>query len=245
MKPQIIIRMVKILELHSWHINPSEAKILQLQLAGQVCQHAEYVKPRFIGGVDISAPDVTGVARAAVVIMTFPELHVAEIKTAEDRLNLPYIPGLLSFREAPLILAACRQLSINPDLLIIDGHGIAHPRRFGIASHLGLLLDTPTIGCAKSRLCGTHAPVIEKIGAYVELIDNGEIIGVALRSKTGARPIYVSVGHRIDLPMSIKWVMNCCRGYRLPEPSRLAHLAASNKSLTKSSKQNLRTGQIR
>jgi len=232
LKPAIIINNVKITNLHSWQIGVSQAKQIQLELAYQVSQHGESIKPRFIGGVDISAPDSSGIARAATVIISYPELQIAEIRTAEDRPSLPYIPGLLSFREAPLILAACRQLSINPDLLIVDGHGIAHPRRFGIASHLGLLLDTPTIGCAKSRLCGTHSPVTDEVGDYVELIDNSEIIGVALRSKAGTKPIYVSVGHRIDLLTAIEWVMNCCRGYRLPEPSRLAHLAAGGKSMT-------------
>jgi deoxyribonuclease V len=129
-------------------------------------------------------------------------------------------------------LAACQKLSINPDLILADGQGIAHPRRFGIASHLGLLLDTPSIGCAKSRLCGTHSLITAEVGDYAELTDNGEIIGVALRSKVDASPIYISIGHKIDLPTAIHWVMECCLGYRLPEPSRLAHLAASSKSTT-------------
>jgi len=231
-RPHIIIKVMNIRNLHSWHISLSEARNLQLELARQVAQHAEALEPRFIGGVDISAPDPAGVARAAAVILSYPKLQIVEIKTAEDRLSLPYIPGLLSFREAPLILAACRQLSLNLDLLIVDGHGVAHPRRFGVASHLGLLLDTPTIGCAKSRLCGTHSSVSSNAGDYADLIDNGEIIGVALRTKAAATPIYVSIGHMIDLPMAIKWTMNCCRGYRLPEPSRLAHLAAGGKSMT-------------
>jgi deoxyribonuclease V len=228
----IIIKVVKIQNLHGWQISNAEAKHIQLELAGQVSHQSESIKPRFIAGVDISAPDFTGIARAAVVILEYPELQVVEIKTAEDKLNFPYVPGLLSFREAPLILAACRNLSIDPDLMLVDGQGIAHPRRFGIASHLGLLLDIPTIGCAKSRLCGTHSPVDSRAGDYAELTDKGDIIGVALRSKQGASPIYVSIGYRIDLPTAIQFVMKCCRGYRLPEPSRLAHLAASGKSMT-------------
>ena len=232
MDSAIIINIVKIRSLHGWQISVAEAKQIQLELAGQISHQTETIKPRFVAGVDISAPDSRGIARAAVVILNYPELQLAEVKTAEDKPNFPYIPGLLSFREAPLILAACQKLCINPDLIMVDGQGIAHPRRFGIASHLGLLLDIPSIGCAKSRLCGTHSPVTAKVGDYTELIDNGEIIGVALRSKVDTNPIYISIGHRIDLPTAIHWIIKCCRGYRLPEPSRLAHFAASGKSLT-------------
>jgi deoxyribonuclease V len=223
---------VKIKQLHSWQINIDEAKEIQRGLANQVSRKSEAIKPRFIAGVDISAPDSRGIARAAAVILNYPELEVIEVKTAEDTVNFPYIPGLLSFREAPLVLAACQQLSTNPDLLLVDGQGIAHPRRLGIASHIGLLLNIPTIGCAKSRLCGTHAPVKAEAGAYAELVDKGEIIGVALRTKAEASPIYISIGHKIDLLTAIHWAMNCCRNRRLPEPSRLAHLAASGKPTT-------------
>jgi deoxyribonuclease V len=233
----IIISNVKIHNLHGWQISIPEAKQIQLELAGHVSRQNQTVEPEFIAGVDISAPNSMGIARAAVVIISYPELRVTEVKTADDKLNFPYIPGLLSFREAPLILAAYQKLSINPDLIIVDGQGIAHPRRFGIASHLGLLLDMPSIGCAKSRLCGIHAPVPFEVGNYAELVDNGEIIGAALRSKANVNPIYISIGHRIDLLTAIHWVMKCCGGYRLPEPSRLAHLAAGGKSLTSTSSQ--------
>jgi deoxyribonuclease V len=228
----IIISNVKIQKLHGWQITTSEAKQIQLELASRVSRKSNTIKPRFIGGVDISAPNPAGFARAAAVILSYPELKIVEVKTIEEKPYFPYIPGLLSFREAPLILAVCEKLSISPDLIIVDGQGIAHPRRFGIASHLGLILDTPTIGCAKSRLCGTHAPVASQAGDYADLTDNGEIIGVALRSKVGTKPIYISIGHMIDLATAIHWVLNCCRGYRLPEPSRLAHLAASSKVMT-------------
>jgi deoxyribonuclease V len=227
----IIISNMKIQSLHGWQMSVAEAKQIQLELAGQVSRQSEAIKLRYIAGVDISAPDSAGIARAAVVILEYPELQVMEVEIAEDKLNFPYIPGLLSFREAPLIISACRKLSINPDLMLVDGQGIAHPRRFGIASHLGLLLDIPSIGCAKSRLCGTNSAVNSRVGDYAELIDNGEIIGVALRSKVNVSPIYISIGHRIDLPTAIHLVMTCCRGYRLPEPARLAHLAAGGKSM--------------
>ena len=119
-----------------------------------------------------------------------------------------------------------RNLAITPDLILVDGQGIAHPRRMGLASHLGLFLDTPTIGCAKSLLCGSHEMPGDEPGSYAEVVDRGEIIGVALRTKLGVKPVYVSIGHKIDLQTAIHWVLECCRGYRLPEPTRLAHLAA-------------------
>jgi deoxyribonuclease V len=228
----VIIKDVKIQQLHSWRMSIAQAKQIQQELASRVSPKSEPIKPRFIAGVDISAPDSRGIAHAAAVILNYPELEVIEVKTAEDKLDFPYIPGFLSFREAPLVLAACQKLSTDPDLLLADGQGIAHPRRFGIASHLGLLLDIPTIGCAKSRLCGKHAPVTAEAGSYAELTDNGEIIGVALRTKSGVSPIYISIGHKIDLHTAIHWVLECCRGRRLPEPSRLAHLAASGKQIT-------------
>jgi len=228
----IIIKDMKIQQLHAWQISTEQAKKIQIELASQISHKGEAVEPRFIAGVDISAPDANGIARAAAVILDYPKLEVVEVKTAEGKLNLPYIPGLLSFREAPLVLAACQKLSIDPDIILVDGQGIAHPRRFGIASHIGLLLNTPTIGCAKSRLCGDHAPVNAEAGTYAELTDKGEIIGVAMRTKSGVNPIYVSIGHGIDLPTAIHWALKCCRNYRLPEPCRLAHLAASGKPPT-------------
>jgi len=231
-KSAIIIINVEIKRLHGWQININEAKQIQLELAAQVSQQNNSIKPKFIAGVDISAEHAQKTARAAVVVLSYPELRPCEIQTAEDVLSFPYIPGLLSFRETPLILAAWSRLSIQPDLLIVDGHGIAHPRRFGIASHLGLLLDIPTIGCAKSRLCGLESPVAPEAGSHAELTDNGEIIGVVLRSKTDTKPIYISVGHKLDLTTAIEWTIGCCRGYRLPEPVRLAHLAAGGNRLT-------------
>jgi len=228
----IIIKDVRTRQLHSWQISIAQAKRIQIELASQVSRESKDIKPRFIAGVDISAPDTRGIARSAAVILNYPELNVIEVETTEDKVNFPYIPGLLSFRETPLVLTACQRLSTDPDLILVDGQGIAHPRRFGLASHIGLLLNIPTIGCAKSRLCGTHIPVTAEAGAYAELTDKGEVIGVALRTKANASPIYISIGHKIDLPTAIHWVMECCRGQRLPEPCRLAHLAASGKSIT-------------
>jgi len=165
-------------------------------------------------------------ATGAVVILNYPELRLVETKIVNGRLDFPYVPGLLSFRESPLVLAACEKLMVIPDLILVDGQGVAHPRRMGLASHLGLFLNTPTIGCAKSRLCGEDKVPGAEPGSHAELVDRGEIIGAALRTKLGVKPVYVSIGHKVDLPTAIHWVLECCRGYRLPEPARLAHLAA-------------------
>lgn len=218
---------MNIRELHSWQLNGTQARQLQLELAGLVSRQDQTGKVRRIAGADIAAGARGGIARGAVVVLSYPELELAEVSTVEQALGFPYIPGLLSFRESPLVLAACRKLTVVPDLLLVDGQGIAHPRRMGLASHLGLLLDTPTIGCAKSRLCGEHGSVGAAPGDHAEIRDNGEVIGVALRTRADTAPLYVSIGHKVDLAAAIKWVLACCRDNRLPEPTRLAHLAAS------------------
>jgi deoxyribonuclease V len=161
-----------------------------------------------------------------VVVLSYPELRLVETRVVSGELEFPYVPGLLSFREAPLTLAACQELSVTPDLFLVDGQGVAHPRRMGLASHLGLFLDKPTIGCAKSLLCGSGEMPGEEPGSYTEIVDRGEVIGATLRTRPGVKPVYVSIGHKIDLETAIQWVLNCCRGHRLPEPARLAHLAA-------------------
>jgi deoxyribonuclease V len=222
---------VRIDQLHSWQISITEAQQIQQQLAAKISKQNSTVNPRRIAGFDISAPDAHGIARAAAVVLSYPEFEVIELRTAEGRLNFPYVPGFLSFRETPMVLSACQKLSTDVDLILVDGQGIAHPRRFGIASHIGLLLDTPTIGCAKSRLCGTHAPLAAEAGARAELVDRGDIIGMVVRTKAGVNPVYISIGHKIDLQTAVQWVLRCCRGQRLPEPARLAHMAASGKLL--------------
>lgn len=213
---------------HDWEVSVAQAKGIQQRLAGQVSTSGEVATPRYIAGVDISVPRASVIATGAVVVLSYPELNVAEIKVVRSHLNFPYIPGLLSFREAPLILAACQELTITPDLIMVDGQGIAHPRRLGLASHLGLLLNTPAIGCAKSRLWGVHDEPESEAGSYAELVDGGEVIGAAVRTRSGVKPIYVSVGHKIGLKNAIHWVLACSRGFRLPEPTRLAHLAAGS-----------------
>ena len=217
---------MKVLKLHEWEVSTARARQIQLSLAQRVVVENGVINPHLVAGIDIACPDAQGVARGAVVVLSYPELSIVEIEIAQGKITMPYIPGLLSFRESPLILDACERLSNIPDLVLIDGQGIAHPRRLGLASHVGLFLDLPTIGCAKSILCGRHQPLSEEAGSHAELLDKGELIGAALRTKSGVKPIYVSVGHKIDLASALRWAINCCRGYRLPEPTRLAHLAA-------------------
>ncbi len=210
--------------MHPWAVSPQEAEAIQRRLAPLVQEMPLSLMPRTIAGIDVG---VSGeVARAAVVVLTYPDLRPMEQVAAEKPVSFPYVPGLLSFREVPVILDALHRLSALPDLLMCDAQGRAHPRRLGLASHLGVLLDKPTIGCAKSRLLGTHDEVPDIPGAWVPLIDQGEIVGAALRTRAGVHPLYVSVGHRVDLDGAVKLVVACCRNHRLPEPTRLAHLAA-------------------
>jgi len=220
---------VEVKRRHDWQVSPAQARDIQRRLAGEVSKVSEVTTPRFIAGVDISAPGEGGVATGAVVVLSYPDLKLVETRVVSGKLEFPYIPGLLSFRESPLTLAACRELEVIPDLILVDGQGVAHPRRLGLASHLGLFLDKPTIGCAKSLLCGNCEMPAEVPGSYTEILDRGEVIGATLRTKAGTKPVYVSIGHKIDLETAIRWVLNCCRGHRLPEPARLAHLAAGGK----------------
>jgi len=220
---------MKTRDLHNWQVTIDQARAIQHRLVNLVSTKNEIVSPQLIAGVDISAPTAHGIATGAVVVLGYPQLSLLEVKVAEQKISFPYVPGFLSFRELPSILSACEKILKEPDLILVDGQGIAHPRRFGLASHLGLLLDTPAIGCAKSRLCGTHEPVEDSAGSFAELRDGNEIIGAVLRTKDRVKPLYVSVGHKTDLEAAISWVLECCRGYRVPEPTRLAHLAAAGR----------------
>ena len=220
-------QIMKVERLHGWQVSIAQALDIQTRLAAQVSRSGDVVNPRFIAGVDISVNKEEKTGTAAVVVLSYPEFKLVETKVVSGKLDFPYVPGLLSFRESPLTLAAFEQLTLDPALVLVDGQGIAHPRRMGLASHLGLFLNTPIIGCAKSRLCGSHnMPGVEP-GSYAEVVDRGEVIGAALRTKHGVNPVYVSVGHKVDLPTAIYWVLECCRSHRLPEPTRLAHLAAT------------------
>ena len=178
-----------------------------------------------VAGIDVGIR--SGTATAAVVVLTYPDLEIIEQVVSSQGVRFPYIPGLLSFREGPVILDALGKLSALPDVMIFDGQGIAHPRRLGIASHIGILLDVPTIGCAKSRLCGRHPEPGVKRGSHSLLVDGDEIIGAVVRTRTHIKPVFVSPGHRMDIAGSITYVLGCCQRYRLPETTRLAHRLAS------------------
>jgi len=217
---------MEVLKLHNWQVSIAQAMDIQMKLADKVSQIGEGVSPSLVAGVDIGVSRARKLGTAAVVVLSYPDFRLVELSVVTGRLELPYIPGLLSFREAPLLLAACEKLRMTPDLVLVDGQGMAHPRRLGLACHLGLFLNTPTIGCAKSRLCGSCQEPGSVPGDHAELVDGEEVIGAVVRTRAGVKPVYVSVGHKIDLAAAIKWVLNCCRGYRLPEPTRLAHLAA-------------------
>ncbi len=200
---------------------------LQKELADKVIleNHLDAVKT--IAGVDVGIQK--GAAEAAVVVLAFPDLTVIDYAVASGPVPMPYIPGLLSFREGPAILKAMDRLSASPDLLIFDGQGIAHPRRLGIASHMGVLLDMPTIGCAKSRLCGDHSEPGEAKGSRVWLRHHGEKIGTVLRTRDRVKPLFVSPGHRVDFDAAVDSVLACCTRYRLPETTRWAHNVAAGK----------------
>ena len=218
---------MKVRSLHPWKVAPAEARDLQTQLAPLVSSTSAIPENvRYVAGTDISGQNPDGTVRAAVVVLSYPELEVAEVSVAEGRPNFPYVPGLLSFRETPVLIEALEKLVLDPDILIIDGHGLAHPRRFGIACHIGVLADTPTIGCAKSRLTGKHGPLCGDVSSQAELIDRGELIGKVLRTRKDVTPIYVSIGHKVDLTSAVAWVTACCRSTRLPETTKLAHRAA-------------------
>jgi deoxyribonuclease V len=211
---------------HDWQVSPAEAIQIQAGLASEVSREGAIENPRFIAGVDISVDRLSKTGTAAVVVLAYPRFEIAEVQVVTDRLSFPYVPGLLTFREAPLTLAACEKLSVTPDIVMVDGQGVAHPRRIGLASHLGLCLDTPTIGCAKSRLIGEYVAPGMEAGSCADLSDNGEVIGAVVRTRPGVSPVFVSVGHRISLPSAVRWVLACCQGFRIPEPTRLAHQAA-------------------
>jgi deoxyribonuclease V len=209
---------------HSWDLSPQEASDVQSDLAARVERQVRMGPVRHVAGIDVSVRD--DVARAAVVILDFGELDPVDYAIATRPVTFPYVPGLLAFREGPVVLDALEQVSTAPDLLIFDGQGLAHPRRLGIASHIGLLVDMPAIGCAKSRLCGQHDEPGEEPGEYAPLVDKGEVIGAVLRTRRGVKPVYVSIGHRVDQATSVEFVSACCRGYRLPETTRWAHRVA-------------------
>ena len=221
--PSRRMKPVKARKLHSWDVTPREAARLQSELRRLIRLEPFAGPVRVVAGADVAFSRRDDLVFAAVVLMTWPECVTTATATAVREGTFPYVPGLLSFREGPALLDAFGRLPEDPDLLFFDGQGIAHPRRFGLASHLGLLLDAPSIGCAKSRLCGEHGDLARTRGSVADLIDGGEVIGAAVRTRDSVRPLYVSPGHRMDLLSAISFTLASCRGFRLPEPTRRAH----------------------
>jgi deoxyribonuclease V len=212
----------------NWDLSPAEARALQARLSGQAEIRDRLDAPALVAGIDVGFEDFGRTTRAAVAVLRCDDLQLVESALARRPTRFPYVPGLLSFREIPAALGALAALACTPDLLLCDGQGFAHPRRFGLACHLGWLVDMPTIGVAKSRLLGDYAPPPAERGAWSPLWDHGEIVGAAVRTRRGVKPLFVSPGHRVDVASAVRLTLACTDRYRLPEPSRTAHRLASD-----------------
>jgi deoxyribonuclease V len=211
------------LRLHSWNVSTAEARDIQQALAGRVREKWDGREVGVIAAADVGFPD-KHTALAAVVVLTYPGLELVEKRVKRDPCRFPYVPGYLSFREAPVLLACLEKVVSKPDVLLCDAQGLAHPRGMGLAAHVGVLLDTPVIGCAKSVLCGEYEEPAPSRGSVSYMRDKGgRVIGAAVRTRSDVRPVYVSVGNRIDLATSIDLVLACSPMYRIPEPLKLAH----------------------
>ncbi|MBE0574827.1 MAG: deoxyribonuclease V [Desulfuromonadales bacterium] len=215
-------------DLHTWDLPPKQAVAIQTKLADRIVLRDMLPKEIIlVAGVDVSYQRRAERFHAAVVLMELETASIIETATASAECDFPYIPGLLSFRELPVLLQAFRKLQTVPEVVLVDGQGIAHPRRFGLASHLGLWLDLPTIGCAKSRLCGEAAEPARERGSWTSLSCDGKAVGAVVRTRQGVRPMYISPGHLVSIDRAVEIVLRCGGGYRLPEPTRQAHLASN------------------
>jgi deoxyribonuclease V len=218
---------MKIQQLHSWDVTPTEAAAIQRELAARMDAGIPLTRCDLVAGADISYDRSSNVIYAGVVVLRMEDLAIVEKQGVVREVAFPYVPGLLSFRETPPLLEAFAQIESEPDAIMVDGHGFAHPRRFGYACHLGLCLDRPSVGCGKTRLIGTYKEPGQKAGSVAPLMVGEEVIeviGQVVRTKTGVKPVFVSVGYKIDLRSAVELVLATCRGYRLPEPTRQAHL---------------------
>ncbi len=221
---------MKLYHSHRWNLTPADARALQERLRGRVSQRDRVGKIQLVAGVDVGFEDGGRRTRAAVATLEFPSLKPAAEAVATRATSFPYVPGLLSFREIPAIVDALSRLERLPQLILCDGQGYAHPRRFGLACHLGVLTNIPTIGVAKSRLIGSHGRVPLAKGRWTPLMDGDEVIGAVLRTRKGVKPVFVSVGHRVSLDTAVELVMQCVTRYRLPETTRAADRLASARS---------------
>ncbi len=218
---------MKISQRHAWPLTVEEAIAIQQHLSPEVITEDQLQPVQYVAGVDMGFESAGTISRAAVAVLSFPDLQLQEEAIARRPTSFPYIPGFLSFRKIPAVLDALLKISTIPDLILCDGQGIAHPRRFGIACHLGLIVDIPTIGVAKSLLIGQHEEVPSSRGSWRPLRHRGETIGAVLRTRTGTKPLYVSSGHRVSLLTAIEYVLRCTPKYRLPETTRIADKLAS------------------
>lgn len=218
---------MNIARLHPFNLSPREARLLQGDLAPRIVSGPplDLSRVRYVAGADVSTQGERGYA--IVAVLSFPGLWVVEVRGFEAPLEFPYVPGLLGFREVPLVVGALEQVKSNVDVIILDGHGLAHPRSLGLASHTGLFLDVPTVGCAKSRLVGEHQEPGREKGSVTDLVYRNKVVGKVVRTRTGVSPVYVSIGNRIDLEGAVDLVLACCTKYRLPETTRRAHNAAN------------------
>lgn len=222
---------MKIHQRHDWVLTAEAAAAIQQDLRDEVITTDQLGSIRYVAGVDVGFEADGTVTRSAVAVLSLENLQLQDQAIARRPTTFPYIPGFLSFREVPAVLDALQKLTVTPDLLLCDGQGIAHPRRFGIACHLGLLTDLPTIGVAKSLLVGRHADVPDERGGWQPLTHKGDTIGAALRTRPGTKPLFISTGHRISLETAIAYVMRCTTKYRLPETTRFAHKLASGPAI--------------
>ncbi len=215
---------MKIHPLHSWDLTPTQAVALQRELAAQVDTRAPLVRCELVAGADVSYDRFSNIVFAGVVVLRTDDWTIVERQGAVSEAKFPYVPGLLSFRETPALLEAFARVQSEPDAIMLDGHGYSHPRRCGFACHIGLWLDRPCVGCAKTRLVGKYKEPGLRAGAVAPLYDRDEVIGTVVRTKDRVKPVFVSVGHKIDQRSAVEVVLATCRGYRLPEPTRQAHL---------------------
>ncbi len=215
---------MKIRELHGWNVNYHEAVAIQNRLRQQVLFENHLKKLEFVAGADVSYNRKSPTLFGVVTVLHVPDFEEVDRAEAVLETTFPYIPGLLTFREAPVLLEAFKKIRVEPDVILFDGQGVAHPRRMGLATHMGLLLDKPSVGCAKSRFVGEYEPVGPRIGDFSELLYENETIGAVLRTRENVKPVFVSVGHKMDLPGAISVVLRTLTRFRLPEPTRRAHL---------------------
>ncbi|MEM1391823.1 MAG: deoxyribonuclease V [Cyanobacteria bacterium P01_H01_bin.150] len=221
---------MQIKQRHNWNLTTSEAKVIQEELQKEVIIQDKFKEPvKYVAGVDMGFEADGTISRAAVAVLSFPDLQIQEQSIAKRLTTFPYIPGFLSFREIPAVLDALEKINTTPDIILCDGQGLAHPRRLGIACHLGVILDMPTIGVAKSWLIGDYKEVSQEKGSWQPLIHKKETIGAVLRTRSNVKPLYVSSGHRISLPTAIDYVLRCSPKYRLPETTRIADKLASDR----------------